>query len=679
MAAVTLILAPGLVATEIADGNALEWLGPVALLAGVAASYSATTLSRRARYKLIGITLQAALVAAYMTLRPLDTEDGLLVPTAALLSLVPVQAAFLLLAALRSVTPIWLLAGLWRMARNHAQYTWPMTLLLLTTGLGVFSATIGATLDQSREHRVRYEVASEIRISLREGSPETGISGNVESLRESLDATLISSAWRGTALVGQTSVELLSVDSRTFPLISWFREDFSAGSLNQLMAGLQASATAGRIKVPQGTETLGVWIKPAPDSPDLTLWMILEDGRGDKHTIDLGKLGPPEWRPIMAGIPQGLEAPVQLVALQFLERADTIAQRAEFANLLQGTSGTIFLDDIHAVTAGGGDIIVLEDFEGDIGWLPIATESDPPDELEATEEDPYRGRKAARFTFGKSVNQLVRGFQMSPTGGPMPAVVSKTFLDASGLGPSDTFVARVSGRVVSLEVKDTAEYFPSMDPAGGGFIVVDTQSLLGNLNVMTFGKKVRPNEVFVGGEPGKEGRVLAAVNKLANGSAVLRSSASQLEAIRRDPLEGAAWQALAGISLGVVLVASCLGYVAYLLSIGRRYRTEFGLLQAVGLSRRQLALLAGFEHLVILLIGMGLGTWAGLRMGALMVSSLVTPGSGPRAVPPVELATNWAQILPVYIAVLLIAGASLVVLNRRARQMDLRDISNLTE
>ena len=132
-------------------------------------------------------------------------------------------------------------------------------------------------------------------------------------------------------------------------------------------------------------------------------------------------------------------------------------------------------------------------------------------------------------------------------------------------------------------------------------------------------------------------------------------------------------------ALGVVLVASCLGYVAYLLSIGRRYRTEFGLLQAVGLSRRQLALLAGFEHLVILLIGMGLGTWAGLRMGALMVSSLVTPGSGPRAVPPVELATNWAQILPVYIAVLLIAGASLVVLNRRALQMDLRDISNLTE
>jgi hypothetical protein len=78
-------------------------------------------------------------------------------------------------------------------------------------------------------------------------------------------------------------------------------------------------------------------------------------------------------------------------------------------------------------------------------------------------------------------------------------------------------------------------------------------------------------------------------------------------------------------------------------------------------------------------IGMGLGTWAGLRMGALMVSALSTPGSGPQAVPPIELATNWAQILPVYIAVLLIAGASLVVLNRKALQMDLRDISSLTE
>jgi ABC-type antimicrobial peptide transport system permease subunit len=196
---------------------------------------------------------------------------------------------------------------------------------------------------------------------------------------------------------------------------------------------------------------------------------------------------------------------------------------------------------------------------------------------------------------------------------------------------------------------------------------------------MTYGKKVRPNEVFVGGEPGIEGQVLAAVKKLTNGSAVLRSSSSQLEAIRRDPLEGAAWQALAGISLGVVLVASCVGYVAYLLSIGSRYRAEFGLLQAMGLSRRQLAPLAGFEPLIILPIGMALGTRAGLRMGSLMVSSLATPGSGPQAVPPIELATNWAQILPVYIAVRLIAGASLIVLNRRALQMDLRDISSLTE
>jgi len=153
-----------------------------------------------------------------------------------------------------------------------------------------------------------------------------------------------------------------------------------------------------------------------------------------------------------------------------------MAQRTEFADLLQGTSPTIFLDDIHAVMAAGGDIVVLEDFECDIGWLPIATESDPPDELGATEEDPYRGRRAARFTFGKSLNQLVRGFQMSPTGGPVPAVVSTTFLDASGLRPGDTFLARVSGRVVSFEVKDTAEYFPSMDPAGGGFIVVDTRA-----------------------------------------------------------------------------------------------------------------------------------------------------------------------------------------------------------
>ena len=322
---------------------------------------------------------------------------------------------------------------------------------------------------------------------------------------------------------------------------------------------------------------------------------------------------------------------------------------------------------------------MLEDFEGVIDWSPIATESDPPDELGPTVADPYRGQRAARFTFGKSMNLFVRGFQMNPTGGPAPAVVSTTFLDAGGLSIGDTFVSQFSGRVVSLEIKDTVEYFPTMDPEGGGFMILDTENLLRNLNLLTYSAEVRSNEVFVGSKPGMVDQVLATARGLVGESGVVRGYASELQAVRRDPLEGAAWQALAAVSLGVVVLASCLGYVAYLLSFGGRNRTEIGLLQAMGLSRRQLGLLVGFEHFITLLIGMGLGTWAGLQMGALMVSSLTSADSGAQAVPPILLTADWAQILPVYIAVLLTVSGSLVVLNRRALQMDLRAISSLAE
>ena len=330
MAAVLLVLA----AAEIADGPGEGLLAPITLLAGVGLSYPGTFMSRSKHYRLIGLVLQTALVAVYLTIRPLDTQDRLFVPTIGLVSLVPVQAAFILLAALRRVTPIWLLVGLWRMARNPTRYAWPIMLLLLAAGLGAFSATIGATLDRSREHSIRYEVASDIRISGPRGGPETDITGIAEALRDTPGVAFVSLARRDTASVGEVSLRVLSVQSGTFPLISWFREDFSAGSLNRLMAALQTSAPAGRVQVPEGAEELGVWIRPAPVNPELNLWMLIEDGGGEIHTIDLGKLGPPEWHPIRAGIPPGLEAPLHLVALQVLERVDYLERAAEFASLL---------------------------------------------------------------------------------------------------------------------------------------------------------------------------------------------------------------------------------------------------------------------------------------------------------------------------------------------------------
>ena len=73
------------------------------------------------------------------------------------------------------------------------------------------------------------------------------------------------------------------------------------------------------------------------------------------------------------------------------------------------------------------------------------------------------------------------------------------------------------------------------------------------------------------------------------------------------------------LSLGIIVFAAGFGYVTYMLSYADRSRSEMGFLQAMGLSRRQMMGLLGLEQLVIVTVGLALGTWAGFQMSTLMV------------------------------------------------------------
>ena len=668
-AATLLFLAPAIAMRDIRDGGGAAWLGPVALLAAIGGVYWATSRAERRRSRMAGLVLQAGLVGWFLTLKPLETGDPLFPPTVALISIVPVQVAFLFLKASTRAMPAWLSMGLWRMARNPLQYTWLVLLLVLASGLGILSTTVGGTLERSQEDRVMYDVAADIHVS---GIPRF-LAGGVRGLKEKyigrtgVDA--VSLALRETGSMGPMPVEVLGVEPKEFSQISWYRKDFSDRSLSAVMRALRSETHVDRLEIPEGSTSVGVWVRPEHLYPNLSLWVVIEDDAGYMTTVSLGKVGSPEWHLVSADFPSGLESPRYLVSVQIFEAGIGTSH----------TSGTIHLDDIQVAVGPDGDAHVLEGFESQMRWTPISTSGLSSDRVSFTGDDPYRGAAAGTFSFGRETMDGVRGLYQSPTGGPVPIVASSSLVAALDVRVGVPFLAEISGRWIPVVITDSVNYFPTLSQAGGGFILADLDNLLSYLGILSQTSSVEPNELFISGTPGADREIEEVADELAAMLFDVEYMAARLEAVRQDPLASAGWKAMVLISLAVVLLTGAFGYVTYLLLFATRSRGEVGFLQSLGLSRPQLMGLLGFEHLAIVVIGVGLGTWAGFQMSRLMVSPLAVTERGQQVVPPFILMTDWSLMLPTYGALIGVFLAALVILNLKIGHLDLNTIARVEE
>ena len=197
------------------------------------------------------------------------------------------------------------------------------------------------------------------------------------------------------------------------------------------------------------------------------------------------------------------------------------------------------------------------------------------------------------------------------------------------------------------------------------------------MNIVSPVTSVMPNELFLTEEPAADRAVRQAMVSFAGWSGEVHDKATRLESVRTDPIANAGWRSMVLVSLGVVVLAAALGYLTYVLSFAVRSRPEMGYLQSLGVSRRQLLAVFGFEHLAIAVLGLGLGTWAGFQTSGLMVSSVSVTETGNRVVPPFILMTDWSLMLPTYAALGVVFLAALFVLNRSIRRMDMYTISRM--
>ena len=669
--ATLITLAAGIGVQGATDDGGLAWILPVALLVALAGAYWATYRAQLPKSRNWLMVLQAGLVALVMMLEPPEVGEFTFVPSISLAAMIPAQLMFLLFAASVQAAPVWMSMGLWHMARNPLQYSWLVLLLVMVTGLGILATTVGGTLDRSYEERVLYDVAADIRVTGVPGFLAPGSQALKELYLTIPGVRAVSLGLRGSGSVGASAAgdqfRLLAVESEDFPYMSWYRDDFSAHPLPAVMRALQSDIRFEPLIIPDGATTIGTWAKPDELYSNMFLWVVIQDARGIVVTVTLGTVGRPQWHLMAAEIPSNLEPPLELVSVQLYEPG--------FGAV--GTPGSILLDDIHVTFGSNGQAHTLEDFENPIGWTPLATSALSGDRITATREESYQGVRAGLFSFGKETSGGIRGFYRSPSGGPMSVVASSSFLAANGYRVGDAIVVQLENRILPAVVRDVVDYFPTLNPAGGGFVLADLDTLLRHLNMLGPTSRATPNELFIAEAAGAGSAVRDVVLGLSASAQGVHDRELLMESIRLNPLITAGWRAMAVLAVGIIVFTAGLGYVTYLLSFAERSRSEMGFLRSLGLDRRQIMGLLSFEHLVIVIVGLGLGSWAGFQMSNIMVSSVAVTETGRRVIPPFILTTDWSVLLPIFAALVVIFLAALIWLTRSTVRQDLTAISRL--
>ena len=672
------VLGPALAVRGIDQGTG--WVPEVALLLAVALVYWATVRSSSLGARAAGIIVQTALIGVVLSLEPPDPEGSaaIFAATLALALLVPAQLLFYLFRRAARAAPVWVSMTLWHMARNPLQYTWLVLLLVLVSGIGILATTVGATIDRSNEDRVRYEVGADLRVSNLSSFYVRSGGRSSARLRESYGAIpgvgSVSVALRGRGSVGAgdggEGFTYMGIESDTFD--SWFRDDFSDKTLSELMAALGPVGPVEPLTIPDGATEIRLWVNPGKYFPLVFVWIVLQDSTGSTRTVTLERLGFPGWHMLSAELPDDLQPPLRVVSIQLNEPGYGAV----------GTVGHAVFDDLHVVIGATGEEVLLEGFEDDLAWTALPTSVIDSDELSLASERVHSGDRAAVFDFGKETNRGVRGFYRASGGGALPVIASSSFADSVGASGGSSLIVSLPGGLVPVEIIELVDYFPTVDPAAGGFLLFDLDTLVSYLDALNPVSKTSVNEVFLSttkgsATDGNDEGVLSDLVRLVRGQGRVTGASAQLESLRIDPLVSAGWRAMVPVAVGVILFTAGLGYVVYLWAIADHGAGEIGLLRSLGLSRLQVVGLVGLEHLLVATIGLGVGAWAGFQMSRLTVSSVAVADAGGRVLPPFILTTEWSIMGPLYGALAAMFLVSLLTLGRRMLRLDPRRLSRM--
>ena len=567
--------------------------------------------------------------------------------------------------------------GVWQMARDASHYSRLSLLLVLTAGLGIFAASFGGTLDRSFRERVMFSTGSDFRLegfrttvrerrtipsSTRIRQPRAEM---VESYERVAGVELASPVLRGrgrdlTTAFGETFV-MLAVDPDTFPEVAWFRDDFADESMHDLVRSIKVQDPPQGIVLPDDAVALQVRFRPDRRHASVSLTARVVNGRGQHFTYDLGNLTDEGWsvRQVYLGTP----APAGPLVLTSLRVHETVFERTL-------ESGALLIDDI-SVTRRAADPVVIETFDEVDGWAIIRAASESKaDGLQGLAEGPESSSRSALFSWTSGRSRSPRGIFHGSGQQLFPVLANKAFTDVTGHSRGDSFEITASGYRLPVILSDTISMFPTITDLDEPLLVGDWPAISRYANLSPVITELMANEVWISTPDDGSGAGLSSrLNGIGGYSyGNLQDRSAQLASSKIDPLVEAGWKALLFIAFSAVLLLSSMGFLIHAYVSFRSRRLQYALLRTVGASMRQLMTMVWLEQTLVVVVGLGLGTWLGGRLGDIILPFLAHDDFGGRVMPPYRMEVGWEALLISYagmVAVFAIIIMSIVWLVHR--------------
>jgi len=577
---------------------------------------------------------------------------GLLAGSILALRIVPLAAELaerLLVGRRGLVAPL----GARQLARRPLRYTRSALLLMLAAALGTFAGAYASTWTRSQADQAAYRAASDVRVAV-SGFPVIpdwaigqalrsvdGVTGALPVMLDGFDAQ----GGDGT---------ILALDAaRAEPMIA-FRPDLADEPIASLLGRLvpDGDAAGGPVLTDEVTAVeLRVRATLEPFLPDegavgfsagfqgVRPALVVRDADGAVHRIDGPRLG------------VGLGGQRAVIPLEAIGAEADAVVRPAFPLEVMAIELAVQLPPL---TFGVGTVSLdtASVLEGDAP-TELAITGSPP--LEGTEAQPIAGMGAA-----PSGSLVVPFGAAAGRPAPIPALVSATYLEEIGAATGDVIDLGSLGGRRSFEVVGSVRGFVTLDPAHP-FVVAD----LGTLAAADAdaGTVTRVDEWWLTTADDAGPTVAGAITAGPYGAASAVSRDELQRDLLSDPVALGLIGALALGALAAVIFAG-IGFVVSATVSTRERLGEFALLQAIGLSHRQLSGWLSMENAFLLLVGLLTGTGLGLVLAWVVLPFVTLTQEATLAVPPVEVVIPWAIYGLIYLAAAVALVVTVVVIGR---------------
>jgi hypothetical protein len=534
--------------------------------------------------------------------------------------------------------------GARQLSRRPLRYTRAALLLMLAAALGTFAGAYASTWTRSQADQATYRTAADVRVEVSAFPtlPSWAIGQAIRSV-DGVEAALpVATDAFDYADTGGT---ILALDATRAASVVNLRPDLAAEPIGDLFDRLRPNGDGATGLALEGEPT-GILLDVTaslesivPEDVDAVPFsqthrgvltsVVVRDADGAVHRVSGPRLSV-GLGPQQSLVP--LESDVEGRAVHPGYPLELLAVELEI-QLPEGgfAIGSLSLDGAAVIRPGDS--------------TPLSIPSTEP--ISATEDQPIAGLGAQ-----------AAGSLVAPTGsdappGPVPALVSSRYLELTGTTVGEVVELGSLLERRTFELVGEVEGFPTLDP-NVPFLVAD----LGTLASADLERGAVP-EVGQWWLTTEDGRSSAVAETLVAGS-YSADEATAADEVRRDLLSDPVALGLIGAlvlgALAAVLFAS-IGFIVSATVSTRERLGEFALLQAIGLSHRQLSGWLSLENAFLLGIGLVAGTGLGLILAWVVLPFVTLTQEATLAVPPVEVVIPW----PAYGILYLVAGGALML------------------